>query len=133
MWVGKPAYLSADPMMIQEAQQAITQAVTDCCIKARGPGHPCVNLSTQQPFRFDHLRSSPMKDTIGDGGSDCQPLPCWPLRGQDCNRCQRDQRLPSPESPTPSPDHGFKSDRSSLSTASFLSSMSDRSEGSWHS
>ena len=29
-WFGKPAYLAADPMTIQEGQQAIPQAVTDC-------------------------------------------------------------------------------------------------------
>ena len=29
-WVGKPAYLTADPMTIQEGQWAIAQGVTDC-------------------------------------------------------------------------------------------------------
>ena len=29
-WVGKPAYLTTDPMTIQEGRQAIAQAVTDC-------------------------------------------------------------------------------------------------------
>ena len=29
-WVGKSAYLTADPMTIQEGRQAIAQAVTDC-------------------------------------------------------------------------------------------------------
>ena len=38
MWVGKPAYLPADPMTIQEGQQAIAQAVTNCHIKVRGWG-----------------------------------------------------------------------------------------------
>ena len=80
-WVGKLAYLTTDPMTIQEGQQAITQAITDCHMKARGLGHPCVNLPAQQPFRFDHPRGSPMKDTSRDGGSDCQPSPCQPLRG----------------------------------------------------
>ena len=60
-WVGKPAYLAADPMTIQEGQQAIDQAISDHPVKARGPGHPCVNLLAQQPFRFDHLRGSPQK------------------------------------------------------------------------
>ena len=45
-WVGKPAYLSANPMTIQEGRQAIAQAITNCHIKARGLGHPCVNLLT---------------------------------------------------------------------------------------
>ena len=29
-WVGKPAYLMANPITIQEGQQAIAQAITDC-------------------------------------------------------------------------------------------------------
>ena len=38
MWVGKPAYLAADPLTIQEGQQEIAQAVTECQIKARAQG-----------------------------------------------------------------------------------------------
>ena len=38
-------------------------------MKVRGPGHPCVNLPAQQPFRFDHLRGSLIGDAFGDGGS----------------------------------------------------------------
>ena len=56
MWVGKLAYLAADPMTIQEGRRAIAQAITDCWVKARGPGHPCVNLPAQQPFQFDPKR-----------------------------------------------------------------------------
>ena len=122
-------------MTIQEGQQVITQAVTDHQVKVRGPGHPHVNLLTQQPFRFDHPRDSPRKDTPGDASSDNQPSPHQPSRGWDCNRCQRDQRQPPPQlpSPSPSPDHRLKSDRSSLSMALSMSSMSARSEGFWHS
>ena len=86
MWVGKLAYLTAKPMTSQEGQQAIAQAVTDCRVKAREPGCPHVNLPAQQPFWFDRLRGSPIKDASGDGGSDCQPSPQWPPRGQDGNR-----------------------------------------------
>ena len=68
-WVGKLAYLAADPMTIQEGQQAIAQAITDHQVRARGLGHPCVKPPAQQPFRFDHLRGSPIKDAYGDGGS----------------------------------------------------------------
>ena len=39
-WIGKSAYLAADPLPIREGQQAITQAVTECQIEARGLGHP---------------------------------------------------------------------------------------------
>ena len=105
----------------------------DCWVMARGPGYPHVNLPAQQPFRFDHPRGSPIKDTSGDGGSNHQPSPHQPPRGQDCNRCWRDQRPPSPQFPSPSLDHGFKSNRSSLSMASLMSSRPDRSDGSWHS
>ena len=80
-WVGKPAYLATDPMTIQESCWVIAQAVTDCLVKARGLGHPCINLPTQQPFRFNHPRDSPMKDTPWDASSDHQPLPCQPQRG----------------------------------------------------
>ena len=52
-WVEKSAYLTADPMTIQEGRWAIAQAVTDCWLKVRGPRHPHVNLPAQQPFRFD--------------------------------------------------------------------------------
>ena len=39
-WVGKSAYLTANPMMLQEGKRAITQAVSDNRVKARGPGCP---------------------------------------------------------------------------------------------
>ena len=132
MWVGKLAYLATDPMTIQEGQWAITQAVADCWVKVRGLGCPCVNPPAQQPFQFDHSRGSLIKDTLRDGGSDCQPSPCWPPRGQDCNRCWMDQRPPLPQFPSPSLDHGFESNWSSLLMASSMSSRSDRSDRSQH-
>ena len=46
-WVGKLAYLTADPMTIQEGRRAITQAVSDHQVKVRGLGHLHVNLPTQ--------------------------------------------------------------------------------------
>ena len=52
-WVGKLTYLTTDPMTIQEGRRAIAQAITDCQVKARGSGHPRVNLPAQQPFQFD--------------------------------------------------------------------------------
>ena len=81
MQVGKPVYLATNPMTIQEGQWVIAQAITDCHVKARGPGCPYVNLSTQQPFRpfrFDHTRVSHLKDTPGEVGSNHRPLPHWP-------------------------------------------------------
>ena len=49
MWVGKSAYLTTDPMTIPEGKRAITQAVSEKRVKARGPGCPRVNLLAQQP------------------------------------------------------------------------------------
>ena len=60
-WVGKLAYLAADPLTIQEGQPAITQAITKCQIEARGPGQPHSNLLTPQPFRFHCPVDSPQK------------------------------------------------------------------------
>ena len=39
-WVGKPAYLTANPMTLLEGRRAITHAVLDQRAKARGPGCP---------------------------------------------------------------------------------------------
>ena len=40
MWVGKSAYITAIPMMLPEGKRAITWAMLDCRVKARGPGCP---------------------------------------------------------------------------------------------
>ena len=64
-WVGKLAYLTADPMTIQEGRRAIAQAISNHQVKARGPGRPRVNLLAKQPFQFDPLTSSPQKDVSG--------------------------------------------------------------------
>ena len=80
-WVGKPAYIAADPLTIQEDWCEVTWAVNECWIKVRGPGCPHVNPLTHQPFRFDQQEDYPQKDTPGDATSDHQLLPCWPPRG----------------------------------------------------
>ena len=67
-WVGKSAYLTANPMTIQEGKRAIAQAVSDNRVKARGPGHPHVNPPVQQPFHFNSQKTSPLKDMYGDCG-----------------------------------------------------------------
>ena len=69
-WVGKSAYLTADPMTIPEGKRAIAQAVSDNRVKARGSGHPHVNLPVQQPFQFNAQRVSPPKYVSGDCSSD---------------------------------------------------------------
>ena len=111
MWVGKSAYLATDPMTIQEGKRAIAQAVSDQ-VKVRGPGHPHVNLPAQKPFWFNPPRSSSPKDASVECSSDYPPSPHQPSRGWECNRHWRDQRHQSPQFPSPSPDNGFKSDRS---------------------
>ena len=62
MWVGKSAYLTDNPMTIQEGRRAIAQAISDNRVKARGPGHPQVNLPAQQHFKFNTPRASPPRD-----------------------------------------------------------------------
>ena len=138
-WVGKSAYLTADPMPIQEGKRAIAQAVSDCQVKVRGPGCPHVNLLAQQPLWFNPSRSSPPKDESGGCGSDYPPSPHRPSRGWECNRHWIDQRPQSPWFPSPSPDHGFGSNRNLLSMTSSISSRSDWLDGSrcsrwgrWH-
>ena len=61
-WVGKPAYLTTDPMTLQQGKRAIALAVSDHGVKARGPGCPQVNLPAQQPFKFNTTRASPPGD-----------------------------------------------------------------------
>ena len=98
--------------------------------RARATPFPSVDPSTIQipPSRGFSPKRGP-----GDASFDHQPSPHRPQRGWNHNWCQRDQRLIQPRPPTPSPDHGFESNRSSVSTASSVSSQSDRLEGSWHS
>ena len=132
-WVENAAYLIGDPMTIQEGKRAITQAVSDNRVKARGPGHPCANLLAHWPFQFNTHRTSPLKDVSGDCSSDYPQTPHQSSRGQEHNRRRRDQRPQSPRFPSPSLDHGFKTDRISLSMTSSMSSRSDCSDRSSHS
>ena len=75
MWVGKSAYLTVNPMTIQEGKRVIAQAISDNRMKARGPGHPQVNLLAQQPFKFNTPRTSPPRDVSRDYGTDDQQTP----------------------------------------------------------
>ena len=75
MWVGKLAYLTANPMTIQEGRRAIAQAVSDNRVKAGGPGCPQVNLLTQQPFKFNTPRASPHVDVFIHCSSDDEQPP----------------------------------------------------------
>ena len=62
MWVEKSAYLTANPMTLQEGKRAIAHAISDQGVKVRGLGCPRVNLPAQQPFRFNSTRASPPGD-----------------------------------------------------------------------
>ena len=70
MWVGKSAYLTTNPMTIQEGRRAIAQAISDNRVKVRGPGHPQVNPLAQQLFKFNTARASPPGDVFIHCSSD---------------------------------------------------------------
>ena len=74
-WIGKAAYLTADPMTIQEGKRAIAQAISDNRVKARGLGHPHAKLPTHQPFQFNSHRASPPKGMSRDCSSDYLQTP----------------------------------------------------------
>ena len=78
IWVGKLAYLTANPMTIPEGKRAIAEAVSAKRVKARRPGHPHVNPPAQQPFQFNAQRVSPQKDVSGDCNYDYPQTPHWP-------------------------------------------------------
>ena len=106
-WVGKPAYLATGPLTIQEGWQEIAQAITKCQIKVRDPRCPHVNPLTPQPFWFDQQGDSPQRYIPRDANLVHKLLPWQPPRGQNHNRHRRDQGLPPPQPPLPSPDPGF--------------------------
>ena len=77
-WVGKLAYLTANPMTLQEGKRSITHTVLDHRVKARGPEHPRVNLPAQQPFRFNTARASPPGDQSAHKVPKDRLTPRWP-------------------------------------------------------
>ena len=131
-WVGKLAHLAANPLTIWEGWWVIAQAITKCWVGARGPGHPLSHPTTPQPFRFYCGDESLREKCVEDASFDHWPSLHKPLQGRDCEWWQRNLRPMLPQSPSPSPDCGFKSDRSSVLTSLSVLSQSDRSEGSWH-
>ena len=58
-WVGKQALLSANPVSLGEGWWLITQAITERCIKPRGPGHPCIIPHASTLFNFSNQGWSP--------------------------------------------------------------------------
>ena len=51
-WVGKQAQLNANPVSLGEGWQLIAQAITEWCIKPRGPRHPCSIPPASPLFSF---------------------------------------------------------------------------------
>ena len=49
-WVGKQAQLNTNAVSWWEGWQLISQAITEWCIEARGPRHPCSYLPALPPF-----------------------------------------------------------------------------------
>ena len=103
-WVGKLAYLTTDPMTLQEGKRAITRAISDHGVKAMGPGHPRVNLPAQLPFRFTTSRASPLGNQTMQEVPDDRQTQQWRPRGRGHNRWRRDQRQHSPRYQSPLPD-----------------------------
>ena len=91
--LGKSAYLTTDPMTLQEGKRAIARAISDHREKARGLGHPRINLPAQQPFWFNTSRASPPGDQSAHEVPKDRQTPRWPFHGRGCNRRRRDQRL----------------------------------------
>ena len=58
-WVGQQAQLNANPLSLWEGWWLIAQAITEQCIKARGPGHPHSDLLATLPFQFCSRDESP--------------------------------------------------------------------------
>ena len=130
-WVVKSAHLAANPLTIQEGWQVIAPAITECLIEHEDlDAH--VLIQHPQAFRFYHGEESPWEECFEDVGIDHQAPHHKPLQGRH-EWWQRNPRWVLPQPPSPSPDQGFKSNRSSVLTASSVSSQSDRSEGSQHS
>ena len=67
-WIGKLAYLAADPLTIREGWQAIAQAITECQIEVRGPGCPIWSLHS-------HSDSIIKVSPPGRASQRCQPTP----------------------------------------------------------
>ena len=80
-WVGKLAYLTANPMTLQEGKRAIACAISDHEVKARGPGCPRVNPPAQPLFRFNMARASPPRDRSAHEVPEDRLTPRRPSRG----------------------------------------------------
>ena len=131
-WVGKQAHLNANPVSLGEGQQFITQGITKWCIKPRGPRHLHSIQPASLPFNFCNQDQSPWTAKQKNAAewwevTRCDSRPShqeWGhvlQKGQDWGQRQWDQWTAPPTSPSPSPDHGLKTDQSSVLTSSSVS------------
>ena len=142
-WVGNLAQLNTNTLSLWEGQQLIVQAITEWCAEARRPGHPHSHLPALLPFKF-HNQDRPLQEerlqstdehvkeptcTHQTSHHDQVQVPqhCW-----DCSQMWQDPWAALNLTPSPLPDCGFESDKSSVSTSSSVSSRYDRSSGSRH-
>ena len=98
-WVGKSAHLAANHLTIQKGWQLIAQAIMECWIGVRGPGHPCSHPTTPQAYRFYHGDESPWEECIKHAGLDHWPPHHKSLWGRDHDQWQRNPRLVLPQPP----------------------------------
>ena len=96
-WVAKSAYLTADPMTIPKGKRAIAQAVSDNRVKARGLGHPHVNLLAQQPFQFNGQRASPQKMCLETAVLTIPKCPVGPLEAKNTTGDEETKGLNHPD------------------------------------
>ena len=142
--VGKQAQLSTKAVSLGDGQQLITQAITRGHIEPREPSCPNSIPPASSPFNFHNQDSYPWPANLSAAAEWWEmprlgPQPVhqewgWaPQWGLDQGQRQWELWVVPPQSPLLSSDHGFKSDRSSASTSSSVSSMSERLGGSRHS
>ena len=142
-WVGKQAQLNTNAISLLEGQWLITQAIIEWCIEARGPRHPHSLPPASPPFSFCKQDESPWGVKLPTATELLEVPRCthlasyhewgWALQcSWDCGHRWWNPWAAPTLSPSPSPDHGFESDGSSVSTSSSVSSRSDRSGGLGH-
>ena len=127
-WVGKLAYLATDPMTIQAGRRAIAQAISDHCVKERGPGCPCCESASPTTLPVWSPKKFPSEGCIwGWWFWFVNHHPIGPQKAKNVIDIRGTKGLNHLISPQPSPDCSL-----SLSTASLMLSRSDRSDGSRH-
>ena len=105
----QPTFLHT-PWQFKKGWWVITQAIMNCHIKGEGAGvSMCKSIHPTLLQVWLSKRFPPQRMPLGMVAPNVNHCHVIPQGVEDCNRCQRDQRLPSPQLPSPSPDQGFKS------------------------